>query len=572
MCGILIFKAKNINSEIRKTFYKSLGALKNRGPDETRVVENKNTLIGFTRLSINDIRNGSQPFRSPCGRYIIVFNGEIVNYKILAKELRERNFKLRYGHEAEVILKLYSLYGKNCVNFLRGFFAFVIIEVKSNNIFSAVDRYSIKPLYYVQNSNKNIFVITSDYSFLIKSEFLERRLNFEKLTDYFTLARDFDNKTIFRGIKKLRASSILIQKDNQQKTFKYWTPFKKEEVKEKSYEKLADITHEKFLEVTNLWKVADTKSSLSLSSGLDSQVLNRYFHKNKANISRFNLIENRRKFFNYENTKKIKLNTSEIINLLNDFTKKSLNPFAVAHSSCTSLFQLYSHLKNKNFKFTLNGEGSDEIFGGYERYKRQLFYIKNRKLNFENSVIKIYEKDIKNFSNSLKKENIVEIKKELKNKIKSINLKSKDIENKILEFDQITWIPFFIQRHDFIGMHFGLEVRPPYLDHELAELANSLPKNLKFSLDKSKVILKNLLKEKFNDTFSYKKQGAPSVFNLILKNKNEMESFKESLFYGELSNFFDCDKIIRDLINNYQNKNFIFLWRLYILNKMLVNF
>ena len=121
-------------------------------------------------------------------------------------------------------------------------------------------------------------------------------------------------------------------------------------------------------------------------------------------------------------------------------------------------------------------------------------------------------------------------------------------------------------------MHFGLEVRPPYLDHELAELANSLPKNLKFSLDKSKVILKNLLKEKFNDTFSYKKQGAPSVFNLILKNKNEMESFKESLFYGELSNFFDCDKIIRDLINNYQNKNFIFLWRLYILNKMLVNF
>ena len=104
-------------------------------------------------------------------------------------------------------------------------------------------------------------------------------------------------------------------------------------------------------------------------------------------------------------------------------------------------------------------------------------------------------------------------------------------------------------------MHYGLEVRPPYLDHELVELSNNLPINLKFSLDKSKIILNKLLKEKFNYKFVYKKQGTPTVFETILKNKREMNNFKEALFYGELSQFFNCKKIIEKVLNNYNKKN-----------------
>ena len=464
------------------------------------------------------------------------------------------------------------MHGKKCVEYLRGFFAFVIIEIKSNNIFAAVDRFSIKPLYYFENKKKNLFIITSDYSALIKNKLLERKLNFGKLSDYFTVARDFDDETIFKNIKKLEASTILIKDKNKEKIQIYWSPFGNYEHQIADNKKLINILHEKFIEVADLWKVADTKSSLSLSSGLDSQVLNRYLHENKANISRFNLIENKRRFFNYNKTVRIKLNTEKIINLLNKFTEQSLNPFAVAHSSCTSLFQLYSFLREKNFKFTLNGEGSDELFGGYNRYQRQLYLIKNKKISFEESIIQIYKKDIENFGSFLIKGNIEKIRKTLLKKVLSIKLLSKKAENKILEFDQISWIPAFIQRHDFIGMHYGLEVRPPYLDHELVELSNNLPINLKFSLNKSKIILHRLLKEKFNYKFVYKKQGTPTVFEIILKNKKEMNNFKESLFYGELSQFFNCNKIIEKLLNNYNKKNNIFLWRLYILNKMLVNF
>ena len=104
MCGILIFKTNNLNNNIKNIFRSSLEGLRNRGPDELRIVENKNFLIGFTRLSINDIKNGSQPFKSLCGKYLIVFNGEIVNYKELASNLRQKKIKMKYSHEAEVII------------------------------------------------------------------------------------------------------------------------------------------------------------------------------------------------------------------------------------------------------------------------------------------------------------------------------------------------------------------------------------------------------------------------------------------------------------------------------------
>ena len=572
MCGILIFKTNNLNNNIKNLFRSSLEGLRNRGPDELRIVENKNFLIGFTRLSINDIKNGSQPFKSLCGKYLIVFNGEIVNYKELASNLRQKKIKMKYGHEAEVIINLFILYGNKCVDFLRGFFAFVIIEIKSNNIFAAVDRFSIKPLYYVQDKKRNLFIITSDYSTLIKNGLIERKLNFDKLIDYFTLARDFDDETIFKDLKKLKASSILVKSKNYEKVYKYWSPFKNNTYKITNYKNLIDVVHNKFIEVTKLWNIADTKISLCLSSGLDSQILNHYLHENKINLSRFNLIENNKKFFHYNNTIKIKLNSEKIIILLNEFTKQSLNPFSVAHSSCTSLFQLYSLLKERKFKLTLNGEGADELFGGYERYQRQLFLIRSKNLSFKESIIKIYEKDIENLSLCLKKNEQVKIKNKLLKKISSVTLNSQQIENKILEFDQICWIPAFIQRHDFIGMNYNLEVRPPFLDHEFVELSNSLPVNLKYNLYKTKIILRKLLNEKFNYKFAYKKQGAPSIFESIRKNKREMNNFKESLFYGELSQFLNCNNIIKKLINNYQKKDHIFLWRLYIFNKMLTNF
>ena len=201
MCGILVYKSNSFDKKTFDSFKLSLKDLNSRGPDETKFFK-KNFLLGFTRLSINNIKNGSQPYQSNCGRYFIVFNGEIVNYKDLASDLKLKSIKLEYSHEAEIILNLFILYGEKCVNYLRGFFSFVITDLKSQKIFAAVDRFSIKPLYYSYNESNNSIIITSDFSVILKNGFTSKSLNYDKILDYFSVARDFDNSTIFKNIKK----------------------------------------------------------------------------------------------------------------------------------------------------------------------------------------------------------------------------------------------------------------------------------------------------------------------------------------------------------------------------------
>jgi len=572
MCGILILKSDRINENTKNKFKSALDKLRSRGPDEIRMVENKNILIGFTRLSINNISNGSQPFKSLCGRYFIVFNGEIINYKILASDLKKKKVKMKYAHEAEIILNLYILYGEKCLNSLRGFFSFVIIEIKSSNIFAAVDRFSIKPLYYFEDKTENLFILTSDYSALVGSRIVKKELNYNKLVDYFTLARYLDDESIIKNVKKLEAASALVQFGKYKKIYKYWSPFKKNERNFFINNNYLNTLHEKLLEIPDLWKIAETKISLCLSTGLDSQVLNSYFNKSKITTSKFHLRETSNNF-NLNNVTKININKNKILNLINEFTKKNFNPFVLAHASSASLLQLYQQIRKNKFKFTINGEGSDELFGGYYRHLRQLHMIKSKKLNFDQSLIELYKKEIKSFSSNLKKgiDDINNINNKLRKKISSIKLTSKTAEDKILEFDQIAWIPCLIQRHDVIGMFFSLEVRPPYLDHELVEIANNLPKELKFESLKRKIILTKIANTKLDLEISSKKIGTPTGEDAFFKNKNEVKNFKESLFYGNLSNFFNAEKIIKTIKYN-KNISKIFLWRLYILNKMESNF
>ena len=582
MCGILIFKTNHLTPEIKRKFKYSLEDLKNRGPDEIRTLQNKNLLAGFTRLSINDIKTGSQPFKSLCGKYIILFNGEIVNYKTLASNLRHKDIKMKYGHEAEVIIQLFILYGEKCVDFLRGFFAFVIIETKTNNIFAAVDRFRIKPLYYFQNKEKNFIILTSDFSTLFKNNLVERELNISTLSAYFSLARTFDNSTIFKNIKQLTAATVLKFNNGTIKTYKYWHPYKERPNKYwhpyrdltniKNKERARDLVHNKLLEVMDLWQISEAKLSLALSSGVDSQLINHYFNRNKINTSKFHLSESKRAFFQLDQTVKINPNAKKILSLLNEFTKKNHDPFSMANAGSTGMLQVYDKIKFNKFKVCFTGEGADEIFGGYDRYRKQLHLMKKKKLTFSQMMIKLYKNEIGNVNKNFHKDLVINHERNLIDKINSIILRSKQIKNKILEFDQICYLPVLLKTHDSLAMHSSIESRPPYLDHEFVELVNEIPTDLKFTSFDSKIALRQVLKEKFNYTPGKKKIGTPSYFRQIMQSKHELNNYKEIVFYGESKNFLEPRKIIPKIKNNYESKDEIFLWRLYILNKILYKF
>ena len=109
MCGIIVMKADKFSQKQRSLFLNSLKSLNPRGPDETRLVEKKNYLLGFTRLSINNLKNGSQPFVSSCNRYVVLFNGEVLNYKILINQF-ENKIEFKSKNEVELIINLYKIY------------------------------------------------------------------------------------------------------------------------------------------------------------------------------------------------------------------------------------------------------------------------------------------------------------------------------------------------------------------------------------------------------------------------------------------------------------------------------
>tara|TARA_Y200000002_G_scaffold382234_1_gene398627 strand:- start:177 stop:1880 length:1704 start_codon:yes stop_codon:yes gene_type:complete len=566
MCGIIVMKADKFSQKQRSLFLNSLKSLNPRGPDETRLVEKKNYLLGFTRLSINNLKNGSQPFVSSCNRYVVLFNGEVLNYKILINQF-ENKIEFKSKNEVELIINLYKIFGKKFVKHLRGFFSIVIIDLKLDEVFAAVDRFSIKPLYYVEK--KDFFLFISDYSSLIKNGLVENTLNLDKVSDYFTLAREFNDETIFKNIKKLEAATILtLNKKNKKKFYKYWQPFEIQNDSTISEERLIEEFDNQFLETTKLWQTAETKMSLSLSTGMDSNIIKMYLDKNRSQYTSFHLNEINEFSFKSSNVKYLNKDLSLIKKLINKFTKSSLTPFAVSHSSSTSLFQLYNDIAQNGFKFTFNGEGADELFGGYSRYQKLLLLTKKNKMSLSKALVNLYKNEIEYYNSCLKKKQNNLFNK-IEKKINKVNLLSKKIENKILEFDQLTWIPSLIQRHDIIGMLYGVEVRPPFLDHHLVNKVNSLSLKQKYNVNKNKILLMKLFKKnnkKITYT-SYKKLPTPTIYDLLINDKKEMKEFAEKFFYGKLSKIFLKNKILDDLNQSKLNK--IFFWRLYILNKMI---
>jgi len=136
----------------------------------------------------------------------------------------------------------------------------------------------------------------------------------------------------------------------------------------------------------------------------------------------------------------------------------------------------------------------------------------------------------------------------------------------------LTFLPPVLQRHDFIGMNYSIEVRPMYLDHELVELVNQLPVDFKFTLSENKIVLRKLFKLKYGYEPYKLKLGTPSVFKSMMSNKIEVKNFKETVFYGKFKKILKVEDVLKKIKTNYSNEDSVFLWRLYVLNKIMYNF
>lgn len=593
MCGILGIYSKRIIN--KKLFSIALKSLKHRGPDETKKINKRNFAVGFNRLSIIGVNNyhSIQPIED--NNYIITFNGEIYNYKELAKNLNLNNSEAK--SDTFVLFKLIQKYGEiEFIKYVEGMFAISIYSKKTNKIYLYRDRIGERNIFfYIDKCN---FTFASEIKPLLKLKLIKKKINLKSIHEYFYHGMIFENgQTFFQNIYQLNPGEFLVFDCNTFKTKKkYYFEIEKEHYSKNIVKK--DI--ENFLDLALSSRlVSDVKIGVLLSSGLDSSYMLSRITKKFVNKSQIFTASNKDKqkdespqakktisFLNsiYPNKKlnHIIINNKKNLSITDQLIALSKNYDQPIHLSMSPLLNnICKFVRNKNYKVLYGGEGMDEIAYGYKRFFKTFETIKNVKsINIKTD--HIY------FGSGYK--NKILINKILKRKFSYKSLESYKFIQKCLKTYPIykTQMLFSIKyklqtllyRNDRIGMLNSIEMRCPFLKPKLMNVFLSLKQSLLFNmkLKKGKLILRSLSKNQIPQNLinDKEKKGFVSDFENELNTKkfnlqiNNLVNFKNSFTKNYLS-----IKVVNKIIEKHYNKSEDFsylIWRIFALEIWYKNF
>ncbi len=380
MCAISgLFNWEGITpSEISKVKH-SLSEMEYRGPDFSAIQSDTYSILGHNRLSILDLNpRSNQPMSSSDGRYSIVFNGEIYNFKEIKALLEQEGIVFHTTSDTEVLLQGFAKYGDAVLKKLRGMFAFVIWDTHKKEIFVARDRFGEKPLYYFYKEKKQ-FGFASNLSGIVA--LTEDELIINKQAIYELLSQQYiDNTTcIYHGIEKLEPGCFMKITNISCETIKYWSANYKNKI-DVDFDESKTKLHGLLISAVEEQLVADVPVGLFLSGGVDSSVIAALATQNKKDITAITM--------SVPNDKNVdeaaaaayvaqKLNINHRIVALDGSCVKNL-PFILktieplADASLIPSMAIAKAAKN-DFKVMLSGDGGDEVFGGY-----------NRPINFNN--------------------------------------------------------------------------------------------------------------------------------------------------------------------------------------------
>jgi asparagine synthase (glutamine-hydrolysing) len=369
MCGICGFNW--CDKDLVETM---AGAIAHRGPDQEGSYADENVSLAHRRLSIIDLsEKGTQPMTNEDGSLWLVFNGEIYNFPSLRARLADRGHRFSSNTDTEVILHAYEEYGPNCVDHLSGMFAFAIWDRRRRELFLARDRIGIKPLYYYHKNGR--FIFASEIKAILCCPDVSREL--DPLALYYYLAYEFVPAplTMFRDIKKLQPGHTLTLRDGQLYDKEYWDLTFHHEPKPESYYR--DRLLELLENAVRSHLISDVPLGVFLSGGLDSSTVVALMHRILGEgVSTFSLgyedptfseLEYARQVARYFNT-----NHSEII--IEPLTHEDIETAAwhldePMTDLSTIPFYMISRRAREDVKVCLSGEGGDELFAGYDRFK-----------------------------------------------------------------------------------------------------------------------------------------------------------------------------------------------------------
>ncbi len=378
MCGITGFieKTRNASQEEREILLdKMCKIITHRGPDEQGTNVEGRAALGMRRLSIIDLSGGQQPIYSQDGSKFIVFNGEIYNYRELKKELESLGYKFKTNSDTETIIHAYDEFGVDCLEKLRGMFAFAIWDKSDESLFIARDRVGKKPLFYSLLPNGN-FVFGSGLKSLLTHGEMSKDINYSALDAYLTFGYVPEEFCIFKGVEKLQPGHFLIFKDGKIKTEQFWN-FKYEEIsKVKSEEEYAKELREKIKDAVKVRLISEVPLGAFLSGGVDSsaivgmmsQILDKPVKTfsigfNEDTFSELKYARITAKHFKTEHHEFVV--TPDLVEIIEDLVWHFDEPFSDPSSMPT---YMVSKMARDYVTVVLSGDGGDELFAGYTRY------------------------------------------------------------------------------------------------------------------------------------------------------------------------------------------------------------
>lgn len=593
MCGFVGFCDDSKNK--KKIIRDMADIIKHRGPDSDGYYVDNNIALGFRRLSIIDLDKGSQPIFNEDKDKVIVFNGEIYNYKEIREELKSKGHKFSTNTDTEVILHGYEEYKEDILNKLRGMFAFVIYDIKEKSLFGARDFYGIKPFYYYYD-NENFLFGSEIKSFLGNPNF-KKELNKDMLSQYLTFQCSIGEDTFFKNTYKLLPGHYFIYKDKELEVKKYYE-VKLEPNDDKSLNEWVSGIREVIDNSVLAHKVSDVEVGSFLSSGVDSSLIAKLSSVDKT----FTVGYDNKKYSEIDYAKEFsdKINVSNVSKKISkeEYFKEFSNvqyymDEPLADASAVMLYFL-SKTASKHVKVCLSGEGADEIFGGYNIYHEPYSVSWYNKIPyFIRKCIGILVYPFRNYTGfnflyrrSKKIEdryigNAFIFEPNDAKKIVNFNYGNKTYKDftksyydKVSDLDVVTkmqyidfnfWLIYdILLKADKMSMANSLEVRVPYLDREVIEYASKLPSKYKIVGNETKYAFRKVAKEELADKVADKKKlGFPVPIREWLKEDDVYQEVKNIFLESEY--FFKPKKIIKLLDDHRTGKrdNSRKIWTIY---------
>jgi len=536
MCGIVGSIDWTGPASDLESVRRAIDSLYNRGPDDAGTWREENIALGHRRLSILDLSSaGHQPMISADGRYVIVHNGEIYNFRQLREELSPYGHSWHSESDTEMILSAYATWGPACVEHFHGMFAFSIWDRVAKTLYAARDRMGVKPYYYHHSTRRFVFGSRPRALFRICEE-LSRTYDNQALRLYLESGYIPAPHSIYASLKKLPPAHYLVVNSNGIRISRYWD-FRHippdSSWTHRDEEQLLDELEEILTESVRLRLTSDVPVGAFLSGGVDSSLLVALMQKSTSTkVKTFTIGFDDKTFDESKHAAAVSrhlgtehhcenLKANDLLDMMPDFLREFDEPFFDSSAFPTMAI---SRMTKRHVSVSLSGDGADELFGGYHyyeiaRYLNSLYGLPPAARNGVASVLRMVPgRRSKLLSEALRLGGTAEafaysrsIAKSLAGILNHDVLDGTDSIQDLfgraanafpnglhaseegMRLDAFyTLSDDFLQKVDVASMAFSLESREPYLDQTLIEWAMKLPLNWKLRRGGKKYLLRKL--------------------------------------------------------------------------------